>query len=316
MTEPAIDADNHTTLVYDIYAPQYPWWCFNFLILIWCLGCLTEFILLRTNAFGISSKFQALTLEKRRNVVIYILQIFVTTLSLALQLAGGVDLIFRLDDTTSELRFTMMLVSSQIIFVLYMWELIYRISIGTPLLVHHVMTCVMAQLLALSIFDAYAVVYLRLAVILSCYATTEQSSFVALLCYRLDLFSKKVQYNLFTLAAIQSFIFKTAIAIFSLLYFCVTFYIQGEADDQPTNWKWFWKICFIPLVVVLFGAQVYSSQILWTLRLKCSSEVEESNQENPQSMDASSESKSTQLLDTVMDDSLRRVRDVSCEIDV
>ncbi|CAB9501825.1 expressed unknown protein [Seminavis robusta] len=177
------------------------------------------------------------------------------------------------------------------------------------------MTCVMAQLFALSIFDAYDMVYARLAVILTCYATTEQSSFVALLCYRLDLFSKRVQYNLFTIAAIQSFIFKSTIAIVSLVYFCVTFYIQGEADDQPTNWKWFWKICFIPLVIVLFGAQVYSSQILWTLRSKCiCADNQEADEENSLAGDESS--KSTQLSNTCMDESRHHLTGIEFEIHV
>ncbi|CAB9509786.1 expressed unknown protein [Seminavis robusta] len=138
------------------------------------------------------------------------------------------------------------------------------------------MTCLMTQLLIASLADTFDVEYARLAILLSFYATTEQTSFVALFCYRLDLFSKRTQYNWFTIAAIQSFVAKSAIAIFSLVYFCVIFFVRKEADDQPTNWKWFWKICFIPLVLALFAAQLYTSQILWQLRKKCCEQVRRS----------------------------------------
>ena len=257
---------------YQFYKPQYPFWCFNFFFLIWGLGSLCYYSLSRAQFWGIASKFSALTEEKKRNVVIYVLQVLVTTIALITQVIGGIDVFFQMKDTTTQLRMDLMVVSTQLVFVLYMWELIYRLAIGFPLLVHHIMTCMIGQLFAASFFDTFDVVYIRLALVMLLYATTEQSSFVALFCYRLDLLSKRHQVNLFTIAAIQSFVIKSAIAIFALVYFCITFFVNGDADDQPTNWKWFWKICFIPLLLLLFAAQIFSSNVLWQLRSKCLNE--------------------------------------------
>lgn len=257
------------TIPFDLYKPQYPFWCLNFFFITWCLGSLFHYLLSKTKTWDISTKFLALTEEKRRNVVIYVLQILLTTIALIAQVVGGIDVFFQMKETTSELRMDLMVLSTEIVFVLYLWELIYRLGIGFPLLVHHIMTCLIGQLFAASFFDTFDVIYIRLALVMLLYATTEQSSFVALFCYRLDLLSKKSQVHLFTLAAVQSFVVKSAIAIFALVYFCIAFFVNGAADDQPTNWKWFWKICFIPLLLLLFAAQIFSSNILWQLRNKC-----------------------------------------------
>ncbi|CAB9509783.1 expressed unknown protein [Seminavis robusta] len=263
--------------VYDIYSVQFPpWWCFNFFLMIWCFGRVVEHLLAKTSMLNIGTKYKVLPWDKQRNVVVYVLQTIITTLAFVLQILGGIDIVFQRKDTTTEVRYSFMIVMAQLVFVLYTWELIYRLKIGMPLLIHHIMTCLMTQLLAAALVDTFDVEYARLATMLSFYATTEQTSFVALFCYRLDLFSKETQHSWFTVAAIQSIVVKSSIAIFSLVYFCVVFFVRKEADDQPTNWKWFWKICFIPLVLALFAAQLYTSQILWQLRNKCSVEVRKS----------------------------------------
>ena len=249
----------------DIYSVQLPpWWAFNFLIILWGLGKLVESNLERS-----FTKYTALDTDKQRNVVIYVLQTIVTTLAFFLQVIGSLDIVFQRQATTSTAQYSFMIVTGQLVFLLYAWELIYRLSIGLPLLLHHLMTCLMIQLLSASLVDTLDVEYARLAILLTFYGTTEQTSFVALFLYRLDLFSKKTQNIWFTIAAIQSLFIKSLIAVVSLAYFITVYLVRGEADQQPTNWKWFWKISFIPLVVMLFAAQLYSSKILWLLKRKC-----------------------------------------------
>ena len=111
-----------------------------------------------------------------------------------------------------------MILSVQCIVVLYVWELIYRSTIGIPLLVHHLVTILLLQLVTASFFDTKNVVYLRFALVLGFYATMEQTSYVALLLYRLDLFQKKQQLALH-FATTQTFIFKTSIMIWSIVYY-------------------------------------------------------------------------------------------------
>jgi hypothetical protein len=74
---------------------------------------------------------------------------------------------------------------------------------------------------------------------------------------------------LFYIAAAQAFILKTIVSVVSIVYFCVVFLANDAADDQPTNWKWFWKICFLPLLLLLYASQLYACKILYSLAVRC-----------------------------------------------
>lgn len=211
--------------------------------------------------------FQAFTEEKKRNAISYILQVIMASFAFVLQIYGGVDILFRWEETTDFHRTEWAIFALQTIAVLYIWEIIYRTNIGVPLLLHHIVTLLLVQLSFVSLNDTGNVIYTRLAILLGFHATTEQLSFVALFCYRMKIF-RGWHAALFVAAAIQTFLLKTAITIFSFVYFCVL--LKGEDfDDQPTNWKWFWKVCFIPLLFLLFAAQLYACKILWDLHSKC-----------------------------------------------
>jgi hypothetical protein len=74
---------------------------------------------------------------------------------------------------------------------------------------------------------------------------------------------------LFYTAAAQAFILKTVVTVVSIVYFCVGFLASDAADDQPTNWKWFWTICFLPLLLLLYASQLYACKILYSLAVRC-----------------------------------------------
>jgi hypothetical protein len=149
--------------------------------------------------------------------------------------------------------------------VLYVWELIYRIKIGSSLLIHHLITILLCQLVAATFFDTKNIMYLRFALMLGFYATLEQLSFVALFVYRLDLFLKK-RCLLFFIATGQALILKTIVMISSVAYYANVAY-RGEFNGSA--WGAFWKIAFIPLLFVLYGAQLYACHILYQLGRRC-----------------------------------------------
>jgi hypothetical protein len=128
----------------------------------------------------------------------------------------------------------------------------------------HLVTLLFIQLVTVSIFDSYNILYLRFGLIIGFCATTEQLSFVALLCYRLEYF-KDQQSTLFLVAAIQTFLVKFALLISSLVYYAIEVRRDGLSQSR---WDEAWMYFFIPLLLSLFIAQNYSSWILYQLSMK------------------------------------------------
>jgi hypothetical protein len=93
----------------------------------------------------INKNFGGLDEAKKRNVITYIMQLLVTTLALILQIYGSWDILFQNKDFTSQARSEWIVFSLQAIAVLYVWELCYRVDIGWPLLVHHLVTIYIAH---------------------------------------------------------------------------------------------------------------------------------------------------------------------------
>jgi hypothetical protein len=254
---------------YDLYSPfQYQWSCINFFLAIWLLSSLIRQALLRMKYLDINNNFGGLDEGKKRNVVTYIMQVLVTSLAFILQIYGSLDILFRNEDSTSQTRFQYMVLSIQAIAVLYVWELCYRVNIGWPLLVHHVVTVMLIQLSTASSFDTNDSVEIRLAILLGFNATTEQVSFVALFFFRLRLYPAW-HGILFYAAAAQAFILKTIVSGAAVGYAIIVFYVDGDLDADVTNWKWFWKICFLPFVIVLYASQLYACKILFELGSRC-----------------------------------------------
>ena len=195
---------------YDLYSVfQYPWMGFNLFAAIWLFSVLCRTVLNKYAPRRIRQAFHALDEDKKRNTITYVILLVGTTVSLISQVYGGMDILFRYQDTTSPERIEWAVFSVQCIFVLYVWELIYRLQIGVPLLAHHICCISLCQLVSASFVDTHDVKYLRFAILLGFQATTEQLSFVALLLFRLN-YCLQYQSVLFFGAAAMSLVLKTA----------------------------------------------------------------------------------------------------------
>ncbi|CAB9510093.1 expressed unknown protein [Seminavis robusta] len=254
-------ASDGVVMQYNIYDPyQYPWMSFNFFLLFWLAGLLSYSLHLR-----LSPKFrQDLDESKRRNVVIYILQGLATTVALGFQLYGSVDLLFWGKDTTTPDRIHACLMAWIIVCILYIWELLYRIEIGIPLLLHHIVTIILIQVGYSSFFDTANLSYFRYGLLLTFHATTEQFTFVALYCYRMGLMSH-LHKAFFLLAAVQAAFFKALVTVALVVYFALGI-MQGVFHG---SWGMFWKVCFPPLLLVLYIVQLYSAYTLAIIGRRC-----------------------------------------------
>jgi hypothetical protein len=270
-------ATQHAVVAYDIYDPfQYPWMCLNFFLAFWFVSNASRSVMHLIKYSNIALTFSELAEEKKRNVVTYILQFWVTLVAFILQLYGGVDVLFRLADTTTPARNNAMLLAVLLIAVLYIWELCYRQTIGFPLLVHHIVTLILIQCSTASYFDTQNVFYLRYSMLLGFHATTEQISFLALFYFRLSI-SPKYQSALFYAATLQAFVLKTLVTFASFIFFIMDAYAGDALDDDPTRWDMFWKIMFLPLIVALYGSQLYACKILYALAKRSKTTYEKMN---------------------------------------
>jgi hypothetical protein len=267
------------TIYGDIYSPfQYPWFCINYFIGIWLVVLLVRTVLSRIHFFGIDKSFNELSEDKKRNVLTYVMQLIITSMVFVLQVVGSWEILFLFEDSTSQDHLDLLAFAGQSLSVLYVWELIYREKIGLPLLIHHLLTLSVMQLLTASSSDTSDLTYLRLLVIFGFYASTEQVTFIALFCFRLNIFSSSHAF-LFYAATAQAFILKTLLTAVLIVYYCIAFLARKTVDNQPTSWKWFWKVCFIPLVALLYVSQMYACKILWSLRCRC--RLDTSRDRNP-----------------------------------
>jgi hypothetical protein len=247
---------------------QYAWWTINYFLILWASSAFVRYLFQNSLPSKWRAEFAELDVEKQRNVVTYVLEIVVTTFALAAQLYGGADVLFRRDEVTSETHADWMLLSLMCIAILYVWEMVYRERFGWPLLLHHLSTLLFIQLVVATYFQMHQVLYIRCALALGLYATTEQLSFVALFCFRLKQYPGE-QALLFRLAAMQSFIVKTAVTIGVVVYYYIFLTAEGEQHPQGA-WGMFWKICFLPLLLLLYSTQLFASKIMYALAERCS----------------------------------------------
>lgn len=254
---------------YDLYSPvQYPWWCMNYFIMFWVISNLIYHILLKglPRDGEVRRVYLKLDGNKRNNVVIYVMQLLVTTAAFAAQVYGAWELVFQWKATTTEARFKSLDMAAQFIVILYTWELIFRKKIGLPLLTHHITTILLLQLSTASFFDTHDVLYLRFSVMLGFHATVEQLTFVALFFFRLKMYEKSLSFWFFFSAA-QSFLFKSIVTLVATVYFSSSV-IDGDFEHHGA-WGTFWKICFPPLLLCLYVSQIYACKILYLLGRRC-----------------------------------------------
>lgn len=256
--------------VYDIYNPfLYPWMCLNFFLAFWFLSGMVRRGIYHVHKSNICKIFDALTEDKKRNVITYIFQFWVTLFAFILQIYGGSDILFKLSELTTATRLNCMVLAVFSIAVLYVWELCYREKIGWPLLAHHFVTLLLIQCSTASFYETGNILYVRYAMLLGFHATTEQISFVALFCFRLGIY---IRYHavLFYVAAVQAFVMKTVVTFAAFIFFIRDVFVNNAFNNEPTSWDLFWKILFLPLLVVLYGSQLYACKILYSLGRRCS----------------------------------------------
>mmetsp|Transcript_36472 Transcript_36472/g.43960 ORF Transcript_36472/g.43960 Transcript_36472/m.43960 type:complete len:350 (+) Transcript_36472:82-1131(+) len=251
---------------YATYSPyQYPWMTFNYFILIWFTSSAIYLYLEKYKGRAdIKMVIASLSEDKKRNIVTYAVQILGSSFSLFAQIYGGIDIVFLLKDETTQYRVDWMVLCIISIAVIYTWELIYRLKIGLPLLIHHIITIIFCQLSMASFFDTGNILFLRCATIVGFHATTEQMTFVALLFYRLDIYRQYHSF-LFYFAAALSFIIKSIVATVAMWQYA----IRIQNDEEFDNWETFWCYTFVPLLLLLYGTQIYACRILYLLGSRC-----------------------------------------------
>lgn len=238
------------------------WMTVNICIAIWFFSYCVKF-------FHSNPRYTAynnLPEEKARNVITYVAQFIVTTLIFAGQVHGAYGILFQMEDHVSEDRLKILNASLVTMSVLYVWELVYRVNIGTPLLIHHIMTIILCQLILATYFDYHTVIYLRLACVVAFSATTEQMTFVALYLYRLELYSG-IHTKLFQISAALSFILKTT-SIFWCIYLWAKYIHEGRLVGK---WGTFWTYATLPSMLILWLTQMYATFILIKLSKRCDS---------------------------------------------
>ncbi|CAB9507846.1 unknown protein [Seminavis robusta] len=270
LTETNAQAQTNAHFVpYDLYsAIQYPWWCLNFFLAFWLVSNLASTLLHRFPNKNLRTSFKKLDSDKQNNVIIYIMQFLGTSVALAAQLYGSVDLIFQWQETTSAARMESLNLAIILVAVLYIWELIFRKKIGLPLLVHHLVTILLIQLSSASFYDTHDILYIRFATLLGFHATVEQLTFLALFLFRLNI-CQRWQAFWFYFSAAQSLLCKTAVTVAGGIYF-VQLVIEERLSIWNGNWGVFWTIFFMFLLACLYGAQVFACLILYKLGKRCS----------------------------------------------
>lgn len=260
---------------YNIYSPsQYPWMGINYFLIILAISVIIRRCLLGL-LFGSRkivseetiAEFRDLSEAKKRNCIIYILSILVTSFAFFAQIYGGKDVLFKFEDDIESGQYEWMNISIEILSIFYVWELVYREHIGWPLLLHHVCTILLIQLVVASFFDTGLVIYLRLALVMGFHATTEQTSFIALYLFRLNLYPVW-QPIWFHLAAWQSLIIKTSVNICIFIYW-IDIVKNALLDTSDKKWHIFWEIFMLPSVFVLFCSQLYACKILFIIGRGC-----------------------------------------------
>ncbi|WWD09406.1 hypothetical protein V865_007529 [Kwoniella europaea PYCC6329] len=207
--------------------------------------------------FRHSSVFPTLGLEHQKNVVIYTMNIIFTTIALALELVAAPAFAQRYALWEVQcLRTAGVLVSA-----LYIFELIYRLKMRIPMIAHHFLT-IIAISFTVTVFEyTQSMSYLISAVIWLFQATTEQPTFFGLLGYRLD-WDRRMVSRILKIAAVQTFIFKSASAIALVVYWGV----HQNYSYRPMDRAWT-SMVFI-LAIGLMLTQIWGSWVTYQIAIR------------------------------------------------
>ncbi|OCF55462.1 hypothetical protein L486_06946 [Kwoniella mangroviensis CBS 10435] len=207
--------------------------------------------------FRRSSVFPTLGLEHQKNVVMYTMNIIFTTIALALELVAAPAFAQRYALWEVQcLRTAGVLVSA-----LYIFELIYKLKMRIPMIAHHFLS-IIAISFTVTVFEyTQSMSYLISAVIWLFQATTEQPTFFGLLGYRLD-WDRRTVSRILKIAAVQTFIFKSASAIGLVVYWEVHQNYSYRPMDKAWN-----SMVFI-LAIGLMLTQIWGSWVTYQIAIR------------------------------------------------
>lgn len=159
------------------------------------------------------------------------MNIIFTTIALALQLVSTPA--FRQDYHLWEVQ--CLRTAGVTVSALYVFELIYRLKMRIPLIIHHFLT-IIAISFTVAVFEyTMSTTYLNSACIWLFQATLEQPTFLGLLGYRLGWNPKQVA-RLLKFAAVQTFLFKASLLFFIITHIHVNMATVGKWISPRRSW--------------------------------------------------------------------------------
>ncbi|CAG8488463.1 3654_t:CDS:2 [Ambispora leptoticha] len=195
-----------------------------------------------------------MSIEHLRNCTTYILEIFVTTVGLCILLAMY-NLIINKEISLRDYKLGQ--VVALLICDLYIFELLYRTTMRRPLIAHHLTTMVMMSLSIYVIVSGGLTVYPH-AILLLFQATTEQSTFLGLLFYRIK---PKYASDVLLFSSIQVFIVKVG-----TLAWCFVFWAQDMLPNKD-HLKICdgWNVIFPIGAFILFLTQLWATYVVYKI---------------------------------------------------
>ncbi|WVF70462.1 hypothetical protein IAT40_005252 [Kwoniella sp. CBS 6097] len=213
--------------------------------------------------FRHSTVFPTLGLEHQKNVVMYTMNIMFTTIGLALELVATPAFAGRYALWEVQCLET----AGTVISALYIFELIYRLKMRIPMIIHHFLT-IFAISFTVTVFEyTQSMTYLISAVIWLFQATTEQPTFLGLLGYRLDWNAKTVS-RILKFASVQTFVLKSASAIGLMVYWG----LHQNYNHRPMNVAWTSMVFIIAIGLLL--TQIWGSWVTYSIGRRLSSHPE------------------------------------------
>ncbi|KAJ3042487.1 hypothetical protein HDV00_007258 [Rhizophlyctis rosea] len=240
------------------------WYSMNSVIFIVALYGGAKVIHALLTRFG-PTLFAKLKEAQQRVVIVHVLEIIVTTIMFICQVYCAPVYWGNFDKRY--LQFGGIL--SNMGCLLYAFELIYRCTMRTSLLVHHLATMFLISFIFAVMYKTQHPAYFQLGLSFVYQATTEQSTFIGLLMYR---FLKPARTTALTLyfAAIQTLVCKFA-SLFHSIYVWAKYLVHVDAvpKDYHTAFSVVFTLCF----VCLLGTQVWGAWVVWILGKRVDEEV-------------------------------------------
>lgn len=261
----------------------------------------------------VGRKWRDIKAEHRRTLVVYVLQLVITTVVVAMQLSVC---------SLISLRFALWKVNvvracACLIAALYLFELIYRYRMTYPMIAHHLITCFAMSLALVMCERLQDPSYVITGLLWIFQATTEQTTFVALFMYRLKAPARMLR-TVFRIAAVQSIVFKFA-SIAGTIWMWIKF--QRKADGQLyTAWDALYWICTVGLAVT----QVWGAWVVWKMGDSLEQRYSQKSQQEDElhftpvlvSSNAARMQQSRQSSTTASVESSRKTsRNVSCDLE-